>query len=108
METELEMDDQLDMTSDSDGSSASNGRTWEGGGFEVQEIEGVGGVVKKKVKRIVSVGRWVEEFEDEKDGLSAEGRVRVLEREIEGRNRSWCGWCDRVIPSVEDWEELAR
>jgi hypothetical protein len=51
---------------------------------------------------MVRVGRWVEEFEDERDGLSAEGRVRVLDREIQGVNRSWCAWCERVIPSKED------
>lgn len=60
------------------------------------------GGLKKKVKKMVRVGRWVEEYEDERDGLSAEGRIRVLEREIEGRNRSWCAWCERVIPSKED------
>ena len=85
---------------------AVGGRTWSGGGFEVQEMEGVGGVVKMKVKKMVRVGRWVEEWEDERDGLSTEGRVRVLEREIEGRNRSWCAWCERVIPSKDDMAEL--
>jgi hypothetical protein len=78
------------------------GRIWEGGGFEVQEMEGVGPVFKKKVKRMVRVGRWVEEWEDERDGFSAEGKVKVLEREISGKARSWCAWCERVIPSAAD------
>jgi hypothetical protein len=77
------------------------GRTWEGGGFEVQEMEGVGGVFKKKVKMMVRVGRWVE-WEDERDGLSAEAGGNVLEREISGKVRSWCAWCERVIPSEAD------
>jgi hypothetical protein len=104
VEHEVERDDHASETSDSESSSTGTvrGRTWSGGGFEVQEMEGVGGVVKKKIKKMVRVGRWVQEYEDERDGLSNEGRVRVLEREIEGRNRSWCAWCERVIPSKED------
>ena len=77
------------------------GRTWEGGGFKEQEMVGVGGVFKKKVKMMVKVGRWVE-WEDERDGMSAEGGGRVLEREISGKVRSWCAWCERVIPSEAD------
>lgn len=71
-------------------------------------MEGVGGIVKKKVKKMVSVGRWVEEFEDERDGLSAESRVRVLDREVQGLKRSWCAWCERVIPSKDDLADQER
>ena len=100
VEHEVERDDAADAEAGEEG-----GRTWEGGGFEVQEMEGVGGVVKKKVKMMVRIGKWVEEWED---GLSAEGRVSVLEREISGKVRSWCAWCERVIPSRADLEAEAK
>lgn len=70
------------------------GRSWEGGGFEVQEIEGVGGVVKRKVKKLVLLGKRVQEHEDERSG-----QVKYLSREEQGEVRSWCSWCDRVIPA---------
>lgn len=65
-------------------------------GYFQQEIEGIGGVVKKKVKKKVKVGATVWEFEDER----ASGKY--LEREAEGVLRSWCGWCGRVCPGEED------
>ena len=65
-------------------------------GYLRQEIEGIGGVVKKKVKKRVKVGKTVKEHEDEKE------RREYLIREIKGECRSWCGWCNRVIPSVAD------
>lgn len=49
-----------------------------GGGYERQEVVGVGGVVKQKALRKVTIG----------------GRVVGLEEEME---RSWCGWCERVV-----------
>lgn len=73
------------------------GRSWEGGGFEVQEIEGVGGVVKRKAKKLVLIGRRVQEHEDERSGA-----VKYLSREEAGTVRSWCSWCERVIPSKKD------
>ena len=73
------------------------GRSWEGGGFEVQEIEGVGGVVKRKVKKLVLLGKRVPEHEDERSGA-----VRYLSREENGDVRSWCSWCERVVPSKKD------
>ncbi|KAI4765617.1 hypothetical protein E4T52_06259 [Aureobasidium sp. EXF-3400] len=66
------------------------------GGYFLQEMEGIGGVVKKKVKRRLLVGDVVQEFEDEREG------GRYLEREQEGVERSWCSWCDRVVLGKKD------
>ncbi|OAX84470.1 hypothetical protein ACJ72_01170 [Emergomyces africanus] len=69
-------------------------------GYLRQEIEGVGGVVKQKVKKRVRVGACVEEHEDEREGAS------FLRREHSGDVRSWCGWCERVVPSRKEREVL--
>lgn len=72
------------------------GRHWGGTSYMTQEIEGIGGVVKKKVKKRVKVGAVVKEYEDEReDG-------RYLAREQKGLNRSWCCWCMRVVPGNKD------
>ncbi|EXJ73292.1 uncharacterized protein A1O5_03052 [Cladophialophora psammophila CBS 110553] len=65
-------------------------------GYLQQEIEGIGGVVKKKVKKRVKVGAGVWEWEDERES------GKYLEREAQGTARSWCGWCGRVCPSEKD------
>lgn len=65
-------------------------------GYWRQEIEGIGGVVKRKVKRRVRVGRAVREYEDERECAG------YLEREGRGEERSWCGWCWRVVPGLRD------
>ncbi|ETN38122.1 uncharacterized protein HMPREF1541_07746 [Cyphellophora europaea CBS 101466] len=65
-------------------------------GYLQQEIEGIGGVVKKKVKKRVKVGATVWEYDDERTS------GKYLEREISGRERSWCGWCDRVCLGEHD------
>jgi len=65
-------------------------------GYLRQEIEGIGGVVKKKVKRRVKVGRAVREHEDERE------RAEYLELEGRGEERSWCAWCARVVPGEKD------
>ena len=65
-------------------------------GYFRQEIQGIGGVIKKKLKTRVRVGAVVDEYEDERDSDSH------LVREQKGLNRSWCGWCDRVIPGACD------
>jgi hypothetical protein len=65
-------------------------------GYLRQEIEGIGGVVKKKVKKRVRVGATVREHEDERE------KAVYLEREVKGQDRSWCGWCSRIIPGVKD------
>jgi hypothetical protein len=69
-------------------------------GYLSQEIEGIGGVVKKKVKKRVRIGQTVKEFEDERDGAP------YLGREVGGQRRAWCGWCDRVILSSAEKEAL--
>lgn len=71
-----------------------------GPGYERHEIEGIGGVVKRKLVRMVRVGACVPEWEDEK----GPGTGRALRREMDGEARSWCGWCWRVIPGKEDLE----
>ncbi|THY41349.1 hypothetical protein D6C99_07848 [Aureobasidium pullulans] len=71
-------------------------------GYFLQEIEGIGGVVKKKVKRRMQVGDVVGEFGDERDG------GRVLGREQDGRSRSWCSWCERVVLSRRDVDKLGK
>ncbi|KAI4094796.1 MAG: hypothetical protein LQ344_002042 [Seirophora lacunosa] len=70
-------------------------------GYWQQEIEGIGGRVKKKVKKRVRVGKTVKEWEDERDG-----KEEALGRESRGEARSWCGWCGRVVWSQKDREEF--
>jgi hypothetical protein len=72
------------------------GRDDEEPGYLRQEIVGVGGVVKQKVKKRVRVGACVEEHEDERETAA------YLKRESLGHIRSWCGWCSRVVPNM--WE----
>jgi hypothetical protein len=67
-----------------------------GPGYDRHEIEGIGGVVKKKLVRMVKVGACVPEWGDEKE------MGKFLVREQEGKARSWCGWCWRVVPGVKD------
>ena len=69
-------------------------------GYLWQEIEGLGGVVKKKVRKRERVGGTVREWEDER-----EGKDEVLGREKRGAERSWCGWCGRVVLGGRDLEE---
>ncbi|KAI9661423.1 MAG: hypothetical protein M1831_003156 [Alyxoria varia] len=75
------------------------GRPWDGSGYMAQEIEGIGGVVKKKVKKRIKVGAVVKEYEDEREDGD------YLNREQRGLNRSWCFWCLRVLPSIKDKKE---
>ena len=65
-------------------------------GYIRQEIEGIGGVVKKKFKKRVRVGKTVREYEDERE------KAEYMGREIRGENRSWCGWCGRVVLGSKD------
>lgn len=66
-------------------------------GYFRQEIVGIGGVVKHKAKKRVTVGSCVVEYEDERE------TGKYLVREECGRHRSWCGWCWRVVPSKNEW-----
>lgn len=74
----------------------------EGPGYLRQEIEGIGGVVKKKVKKRVRIGDTVREHEDERE------TAVFLEREAMGQERSWCGWCWRVVPGGKDLERSGQ
>lgn len=65
-------------------------------GYARHEVEGIGGVMKKLVVKMVKVGACVPEFGDEKE------MGKFLVREVDGRARSWCGWCWRVVPGVKD------
>ena len=65
-------------------------------GYLRQEVEGIGGVVKKKVKKRVKLGKTVRRYEDEVE------KDECVGREVRGESRSWCGWCERVIPGGED------
>jgi hypothetical protein len=71
-------------------------------GYLQQEIEGIGGVVKKKVKKRVKVGATVWEYDDERE------TGKYLERESSGKERSWCGWCSRVVPGEADIAEMVE
>lgn len=65
-------------------------------GYWRQEVEGLGGVVKKKFRKREKVGRTVREWEDEREG------GEILEREKDGTERAWCGWCARVVKGKRD------
>ena len=67
-------------------------------GYDRHEVEGIGGVMKKMRVRMVKVGACVPEWEDERV------KGEILGRELQGKRRSWCGWCRRVIPSRKDLE----
>lgn len=70
---------------------------WRGTSYLAQEIEGIGGVLKVKHKKYTRVGECVKMYEDERDKS-----VRWLPRENEGKLRSWCSWCQRVVPGEKD------
>lgn len=76
--------------SDSDGSGEDKA------GYFRQEVEGIGGAMRGKVKRRVKVGQTVVEYEDERES------GEYLVREARGGHRGWCGWCDRVVPGKKD------
>ena len=70
---------------------------WRGTSYLAQEIEGIGGVLKVKHKKYTRVGECVKMYEDER-----EKSVQWLPRENEGKLRSWCSWCQRVVPGEKD------
>ncbi|CBY01268.1 hypothetical protein LEMA_P000550.1 [Plenodomus lingam JN3] len=70
---------------------------WRGTSYLAQEIEGIGGVLKVKHKKQVRVGECVKLYEDER-----EKSIQYLEREVTGKLRSWCSWCDRVVLGEKD------
>lgn len=71
-------------------------------GYFRQEIEGVGGKVKSKSKKLVKVGATVCEFPDEQESR------KFLGREKAGELRAWCSWCSRVCPGRQDREEMSK
>ncbi|KAF2024312.1 hypothetical protein EK21DRAFT_22562, partial [Setomelanomma holmii] len=75
---------------------------WSGTSYHAQEIEGIGGVLKVKHKKQVRVGECVKLYEDER-----EKAVRYLEREVIGKLRSWCSWCERIVLGEKDKALLA-
>lgn len=73
-----------------------------GPGYARHEVEGIGGVVKRTRVKMVRVGACVHDWDEElKRGV-------ILEREITGKARSWCGWCRRPIPSKKDEQTDGR
>ncbi|KAH9878275.1 hypothetical protein J1614_003492 [Plenodomus biglobosus] len=54
---------------------------WRGTSYLAQEIEGIGGVLKVKHKK---------------------QSIQYLEREVTGKLRAWCSWCDRVVVGEKD------
>lgn len=100
VEKEIECDcDELAAIEAELESNGVDGRTWSGSSYTTVEVVGIGGRVKKKVKKSVMVGGIVKEYEDER--LM---KVDFLKREQEKQNRSWCSWCDRVVLSKKDAE----
>lgn len=75
---------------------------WKGTSYHAQEIEGVGGGFKMKAKKHVHVGECVKIYEDERDRS-----IQYLEREVKGKLRSWCSWCERVVLGEKDLAEAA-
>jgi hypothetical protein len=65
-------------------------------GYNVHPFEGAGGCVTNKTVVKIRVGQSVPEWHDEKSAS------QILEREVEGKVRSWCGWCWRVLPGEDD------
>lgn len=81
--------------------SLEHGERWTGTSYLAQEMEGIGGVVKRKLKKQVRVGECVKVCDDERDKS-----IRWLEREVSGRLRSWCSWCERVVLADKDKAEV--
>ena len=69
-------------------------------GYLRHEIEGIGGRFKKKRTTRFRVGDVVDEYDDEGESTN------LLAREARGEKRSWCGWCDRVVPGPNDMDDL--
>jgi len=79
------------------------GHSWLGSScYTTQEIVGIGGNIKKKMRKRVLVGAIVKEYEDERKG------DEFLGREQKGQNRSWCSWCSRVVVGKKDVEQAVQ
>ena len=103
VEHEIECDaDDLAALEDEMSSAEMDGHQWQGSSYTIQETVGIGGKVKKKVKKRVMVGAIVKEYDDER--MSG----KFLAREQNGSNRSWCEWCERVIVGSKDLDGPTR
>ncbi|RKF54211.1 putative sulfate transporter [Golovinomyces cichoracearum] len=78
-------------------------------GYHRHEVEGIGGVLKKKLVKMVKVGACVSSSPGTSNDTWSDGRnvsdkemENILEREIQGTSRSWCSWCQKIIPSHDD------
>lgn len=76
-----------------------DGRQWASSSYNTSEMVGLGGRVKRKIKKQVRVGAIVKEYEDERK------TGKFLQREQEGTNRGWCSWCARVVPGKKDADQ---
>jgi len=105
----VEREEECDASSlaEADGVLA-EGRSWAGGGFVAQEMEGIGGTVRMKVRRMVRVGADVDDSDSETssdEGCSAKAK-RYVDTSTRPKVRSWCAWCERVVPGKdEQWED---
>ena len=95
VEHEIECDAETMALSEAEG-------RWPGTSYHAQEIEGIGGGFKMKVKKHVLVGECVKIYEDERDRS-----IQYLEREVKGKLRSWCSWCERVVLGEKDLAKAA-
>jgi hypothetical protein len=98
----VEQEVNADALADLDLSSSSSSDRWTGTSYYAQEIEGIGNVIKMKAKKQVQVGDCVKIYKDERDRS-----IMYLEREVAGKLRSWCSWCERVVLSEKDTAEAA-
>ena len=79
-------------------SSSMHARPRNGTSYHAQEVEGIGGVVRRTTSHRERVGAVVPEYGDERQkGL-------FMKAEREGQIRSWCAWCFRVVPSHGECE----
>ncbi len=83
-------------TGTTDGEDHDHDHDRAGPSYLLQVFEGAGGVVSRKFRRRMRVGAVVREFEDERESGTFLGREKA------GVARSWCAWCDRVVPGERD------
>jgi hypothetical protein len=100
VEHEVNYDADADAVTETQPSSSPE--RWRGSSYRAQEIEGIGGWMKMKAKKQVRVGDCVKIYEDEKDQS-----IQYLQREVAGKLRSWCSWCERVVLGERDRAEAA-
>lgn len=104
VEKEIECDaDELAALEAQTAKAESDGRHRNGSSYYTQELVGIGGNLKTKVKKRVPVGAIVKEYEDERANEDL-----FLQREQAGSNRSWCSWCNRTIVGKKDLDGAKR